>query len=458
MRVVSARGWAKKSWEFFRQYVGNDTNALVLILLLSALLRLPFLEYPNKTVFDEAIYTNYAIHGAREIPYFDIHPPLARMLFANIVKQSEFTTTGVAMETNQDYGDFPYLALRVFIVIFGILLPACVYVLSRQLHFRPEIALFPALFVVFDNAFIIYSRTILPDTLLLITSVIALSLTQAILMQKQVRSRQLLAILLGIVLGAALAIKWTALAILAIVSIWLIANKAWRVACAALVVAFVCYVIIFSAYFTQFSAGGKIDPMLAAYRTPWIDNVTYVRGDHTWDIVAALPKHHRIMMRSNSDDHISSQMIEAPHPLAWSVARAVHKFWQNEDGTKRITLTGNTLLWFGMCFLLLFELGWCLAQYSKTRKWPIQKTETLLLLGYFMSYVPFFFIGRPMYLYHYLTPLLFLFLLTPFVVPRIIRCVNALAHDRYIGSVLVIMFFFLIVLNYVLLSPLTYGF
>lgn len=439
-----------------RHFLSKDTHALLLILILSALLRFPALDYPNKTVFDEAIYANYAIHGAREIPYFDIHPPLARIIFATLTEHATFTTTKIQMETNANFGDFPYRTLRTFIALFGIILPAFVYALARLLHYRPEVALVPALFVVLDNAFVVYSRTILPDTLMILASVIALALMQ-VLLREHGRARWLATGLLGIFLGAAISIKWTALAMLSLVALWLILSRARKEAAMAVGIALVCYVLIFTAYFTHFTKGGVIDPLLPAYRVAWIDSVTYLPGGDTWGIVRSLPAHHQVMMRSNEDEAIAGQMIPAPHPLAWPIARAQHKFWQSDDGTRRITLTGNTLLWFGMSFIFLFEIGWLMVQLFRKKHALIERTELFLVVGYIVSYFPFFLIGRPMYLYHYLTPLLFLFLLTPIVTPRIISCVTALTNDRHIGKALIIVYCILIVCSFMLSAPTTYG-
>jgi len=71
------------------------------------------LDRPNDTVFDEVVYANYVTFMLEGHPFFDIHPPLGRMIFSEIARISEpFTLTTLLNKPNQLFNDFPYVPLR----------------------------------------------------------------------------------------------------------------------------------------------------------------------------------------------------------------------------------------------------------------------------------------------------------------------------------------------------------
>src|SRR3989338_7287314 len=68
---------AKKSAAWLKGKTARDAQIVLIILFLALLLRIPFLSHPGQTLFDEVIYTNFAIYTEHGVPFFDIHPPLA---------------------------------------------------------------------------------------------------------------------------------------------------------------------------------------------------------------------------------------------------------------------------------------------------------------------------------------------------------------------------------------------
>ena len=60
---------------FFLRHTATDVQWVIILLILASLLRLPFLNHPNDTVFDEVVYANYVTFQLEGHPYFDIHPP-----------------------------------------------------------------------------------------------------------------------------------------------------------------------------------------------------------------------------------------------------------------------------------------------------------------------------------------------------------------------------------------------
>ncbi len=452
-------GFFTRAESWMKAHTLHDKHWIIMIILLSALLRLPFLSYPDRTLFDEVIYTNFAVHIVHEEPFFDIHPPLARIIFAGIAHNSPFELWGLPMETNKQFGDFPYETLRLFIALLGTLLPLLLYLIGRLLKYPPYAAGVVALFVVFDNALVLYSRSILPDTLLLFLNFLGFAAAiAAIQVSNKKKYRTALVLLSGIALGLAFSIKWTALAMLPIIWMIFLTARMYRAIVMTGIIVALSYLFIFSIYFTNFPQGGAVDPVLYPYNKPWIANMSFPQGTDITGIITYLPEIHSAMLRANSDPDIAKVTLQSAGPLSWPAARSSLTFWISDDGEHTIVLRGNEFLWFLTFFMILFEIGWIAMRIVHTRRWPIGRTETILLLGYILNYAPFFLIHRPMYLYHYFTAFLFLLLLVPLIAPRIESCIGSITKDRTLARVIIYFSVLLVLVNFLLASPVTYGF
>jgi dolichyl-phosphate-mannose-protein mannosyltransferase len=197
--------------------------------------------------------------------------------------------------------------------------------------------------------------------------------------------------------------------------------------------------------------------MLFSFNTSWVRDIEFPKGTSLSDVVTFLPEFHHVMLRANQDEGVAGVILQAPGPLAWAAGRSAIDFWIGPDG-KKIIFQANALLWSLAFLLFLFEIAWLCFMYKKERKWPIGRDETVLLAGYIMNYLPFFLIARPMYLYHYFTALILLFLLVPKIAPRMIDCLAKLSRDRLFAFTLAYFALFLCLVNFFLLLPTTYGF
>ncbi len=447
---------------FFLRHTATDKHWIIILLLLVSFLRLPLLEHPNRTQFDEVIYTNFTLRTLHHEPFFDIHPPLARIIYTEIARQEKpFAIESLKMESGQSFGDFPYITLRTFTAIIGTLLPLLIYWIGRKLGYSARMAALPALFIIFDNAFIVYARVILPDTLLVLMNFLAFGCAYMAMKSDTRRRRIILTTLSGIAIGIALAMKWTALGVLA--TIWLLFLAYRRIVpifVTGIIAGFI-YLAVFIGFFFYFPQGGRADPLLFAFNAPWVNNIHFPKPDNIINVARFLPEIHRDMVRINNDTNMQQAILQAPSPLAWPVARTAIDFWK-EDPTsnsgKTIILEANAVLWLLTFFLFLFEIGFIAWHLVVSRKWVIDRDETILLLGYLGNYLPFFLIHRPMYLYHYFTALIFLFLLVPKIAPRMIACITTLAKDKFFAKLFAGFLLLVIFMNFILLLPATYGF
>lgn len=448
------------------KYTERDYQCFLIIILLALLLRLPFISHPNHSEFDEFTYVNFTLHTLHGEPFFDIHPPLARIIFTEVTRMNEtLRMHSMFIKIKPNFTDFPYTALRYFNAFIGIILVFIVYCIGRILKYKPREALLPALLIIFDSALVVYSRAILPDTLLLVFNFTALALALAAVHSNRKNIFFWFLVLSGISMGLALSVKWTALAVLiTLVFNFLIFRRYIAIVIIIAVTAFT-YVAIFMGYFfLYFPHGGVVVYSEPYINQPWIQEIVFPETKSVKNIISFLPKYHEAMLRGSQDPIFFTQNLPAPSPITWPLAKSSIYFWINEANqphgqrTQYILLIGNPTSWSLSLFALLFDVGWIIAVYLRSRKMPIDKDEMILLFGFAANYIPFFFIHRPMYLYHYFVALIFLFLLIPKVLPRIVHCLVLFSKDRMFVLSFMYVALFMIVANFILLMPSTYGF
>ena len=445
---------------FLKEFFSRDRNWILIILIFAALLRLPFLSYPPVTLFDEVTYANYTIHIDNGIPFFDIHPPLARMLFGGIAHLSAFTINNIPEALAQSFGDFPYFLIRLFIAIIGILLPLIVYVIARKLDCTTMQAGLSALLVIFDNGLVVYSRIMLPDMLLIFFNFTALLFALFATDERHKKYRIFFILSCGIFLGFALSTKWTALGMWAVIGFLFLQRQTSRSLVVSFIIGTFVYLSIFTGYlFYLFPNGGPLDFPITSYSNlPDKSSFTLPPHPRINEVISVLLPLHRAMLNANTIPNISSITMDAPRPYTWAMGRSIIQFWQSSDNAHHVIFSANAFSWTITFLALIVFLLLFLYDKSKGRSWNLGKREQLLIFAYVANYLPFFFIGRTMYLYHYFTALIFLFLLFPLIAPYIQKRMGDAVRDKYFAQffgILVIVFCFI---SFFINFKTTYGF
>ena len=147
--------------------------------------------------------------------------------------------------------------------------------------------------------------------------------------------------------------------------------------------------------------------------------------------------------------------LSAEHPFgsrwySWPLNVKPVYYWNQEEiigqaGWKaKIYLSGNPLLWWLAGLSTIFTLlTFCLPKVRR-RLSPI---FFILLLGFFANLLPFILITRVSFLYHYLPSLIYAILILALWLARL------WPKDKAILSIIMA----LVLLSFVLLSPLSYG-
>lgn len=126
--------------------------------------------YPDQVVFDEVHFGAFAAQYIRREYYFDVHPPLAKLLNALAGWMSGFDGDFGFDAIGDKYADnnVPYVFMRGFVAMMGALTVPIIFGIMRESGYPVIVAAFSACLVLFDNAHITQSRLILLDAALIL--------------------------------------------------------------------------------------------------------------------------------------------------------------------------------------------------------------------------------------------------------------------------------------------------
>ncbi|HEX9722169.1 MAG TPA: phospholipid carrier-dependent glycosyltransferase [Candidatus Paceibacterota bacterium] len=175
------------------------------------------LSSPARVIFDETHFGLYATKYLSHEYYFDIHPPLGKLLVA-LFSWIGGVSSGFSFELNAPYEDPSFVALRFLPAFLGALLVPLAYLFVKELGFSRRAAFVAGFLVLFDNALLVQSRFTMLDIPLLFF--ILLSLYFFILARKTTMFSgkwYTFYTACGLALGAAISTKWMGFGALGIV-------------------------------------------------------------------------------------------------------------------------------------------------------------------------------------------------------------------------------------------------
>ncbi len=400
-------------------HISKNAWYILVILVLSLVTRFAFFGHPSETVFDEVHFGKYVNGYFTGEYYFDIHPPLGKLMIAGASKIGGYTAGDFTFDNiGTGFQDSVYKFMRFLPSLAGALLPLIIYLLALQLGFTKNGAGLAAALIIFDNALITQSRFILMDSFMLLFGFTALLFyTKKSLLWA------------GIFVALAIAIKWTALAFLGIMGVlylfaWLKETGKLKNALMGIVflivIPFLVYFSIFKIHFDLLPNSGPGDAFMSQ---------EFRDGE-----LGAFGKFKEL----NKVMYTSNKSLDAEHPFSsawweWPINKRAIFYWSSAEGD--IWFIGNPLVWI----FALLGIIYTLIHRPKT------STQRFLIFAYFANWLPFIFIGRVMFLYHYFPALIFAILALTYFLDRRIK------KAHYVGLV------FMIFVAFVIISPFTYG-
>jgi dolichyl-phosphate-mannose--protein O-mannosyl transferase len=304
-----------------------------------------------------------------------------------------------------------YLALRFLPTLSGVLLPLVLVLILLELGLDPLAALWGGLLASLDNALLVQTRSIFLDGFLLL---FLLGSLWTYLRHRRTGSRLSL-FWCALLAGAAVSIKWTGLTALALPLVWeavdALRTRTGRgfgrwLARSALVVgtALTLYFATFAVHFALLPRSGPGDAFMSAAFQKTLAGSPYQSNAQvgTETLVEKFVELNQRMFTSNRD-------LTATHPYSspwytWPVEVRPIYYWNQADS--RIYLVGNPVLWWGSTAAVAL-----LAALLFVQKRKHTRTTTLLLGAWALNWLPFVFIGRVMFLYHYLAAFTFALML-----------------------------------------------
>lgn len=151
--VTAARTVSSKEYPFIA--------ALVAV---GAYVRMASLAQPDSVVFDEVHFGGFAKKYILGRFFMDVHPPLAKMLFAAVATLGGFDGLFDFATIGDKYPEtVPYVLMRSFPAALGLATVVLCYLTLRASGVRPAVAFVTAACLLFENAYVTISRYILLD-------------------------------------------------------------------------------------------------------------------------------------------------------------------------------------------------------------------------------------------------------------------------------------------------------
>lgn len=363
-----------------------------LIIGLFVFLRLWRLSLPMEAVFDEVYFPKMASQYLAGEQFFDIHPPLGKLIIA----------IGELLFGNVTLG------WRIMPALAGLAMLPVGYWASYQLTQNKVAAFLFTLWLSLDGLFIVYSRTGLMDGFMILFGLAAIGFAWQFYNQRQTGQQAWLALLLtGTMAGLALAIKWIGggflplVALMTLLTLWLTKKPKFSLIDG----------LIWLIAFLLIPALLYILPFLANWQTDFWANFA-LWHQQSW----------------NYNIHLN-----ATHPYAskwWSWPFLIRPIWfYYKDIQGQITgvdAIGNPLLWWSSTLAVVYSimiLTYSIVVWRRPQDQLIDKKDFYRLLfmvgGWAAFYLPWVRIGRVLFLYHYFASYLFALILTAFWLSRL---------------------------------------
>jgi len=421
---------------------------VITVFLLSLFLHFIAIDYPKEAVFDEVHFGKFVSGYLTGEYFFDIHPPLGKLMIAGMGKLAGFAPGFDFKTIGEQYPNNQYIWLRLLPALFGSLLIPLIFFLTFRLSRSIWAALLAAIFMVFENALLVQSKFILIDSFLLFFGFAAIYFfLESRVFFDEGKWGLWSVIIAGIASGLAISVKWTAISFWGLILMFgfiMLLKKIFtkrgyagkRKELFRTLVAYLFLLLIPSIiYFVLFAIHFNLLPHKGpgnAYMSERFQK-SQSNGFPSRDFMDNFYELNLEMFRSN-------QRITATHSYGskwWSwpfMLRPVY-YWNkditvgNNSWYAKIYLIGNPFVWWLSTIAVIyffvsnmskgvwFSINQLIKKLMKKSMQVKKKSSdafmiVFLAIAYLVSFLPFIFIGRVMFLYHYLTALVVAIMIT----------------------------------------------
>lgn len=420
MKKLGGNVGLKETLEHFRRLnIGAGWPLVLLTVGLAT--RFWGLGTPATVVFDEVHWGRYLSSYFTGNYYFDVHPPLGKLIYAGWAYLWGFTPAFI-FELSAPYNGAWALILRGLPAFIGAMLPLIVYAFALDLGYRRKMAALAGFLIAIDGALIGISRLILLDPFLLLFGFAALWSYR-----RGSKTGAAWGLFIpGALAGLAFSIKWTGLSFLGLITLLEIARLwglGWafrpismiKVIVALGVVPALIYTLPFWIHFALLTHSGPGDDFMTPAFQATLAGSHYALDRETLPSLNFWEK----FLEINQEMFRANARMTTGHPYSsawytWPFMLRPIFMWQGGP-LERISLIGNPFIWWGstIAVLTIFQATlWLRLRFLGT-------TGRILMLGWLMNFLPFMGIGRVMFIYHYLSALVFAILLLVYLADRL---------------------------------------
>jgi dolichyl-phosphate-mannose-protein mannosyltransferase len=423
--------------------------ALVLFAL-SSVTHFILFGWPQQVVFDEVYFTTFVGYYSKAAYYFDVHPPLAKILamyFGNMVG-AVYDTDMTSIGNTLPWG---VVLLRILPMIAGILLPVVIYYICRHLNFSKWGSFAVGLLIVLENSLLVQTKFLLFDGIMILFGLISVLLY--LIYVRRGKGVWLL-VLSALFAASAFSIKWTGFAFPLLITTAEIVRtkntfKILKFAALYAVIGLFFYLSVFAVHFAYLTNSGPGDPFMTdRFQKTLV-------GNHYHDFPDPEIRPRGFFGKTielNLEMLEANKSLTAEHTYSskwytWPLMIRSIFYWQGQgdeaNGNEYIYLLGNPLIYWVGTVAMLFLLWQVI--FKKHRS----KVALFIVTGYLVNFLPFIFIGRVMFIYHYLAALIFSIIAIGYIWETFIPKQKQKRYAYgFLGLALVVFLFF---------APLTYG-
>ncbi len=390
-----------------KRRIESVKRVIVLLLFLGAALHFYRLDEPREVVFDEVHFGGFVNSYCGSGSYFfDIHPPHAKLMIAGAAWLGGYRGDQPFASIGEPITALSPALLRLVPAVSGSLLPALILVVLLQLGASRPAAFLGGFAVLLDNGLLIQTRIAALDGPLLLATFGAISAALAARAAGAGDSRRGWWLLAGALAGLAAGIKFTGLIALGIVALcaaapfacsprWerfriMVSGAVWVLAGAT--------AVYLAGWFIHFHLLTEAGPGNA-----W--------GPLTGDLLRDTVRVHQRMLSANLT-------LESLHPYAspwWSWPAMARPIFYWNDAENILYFVGNPVVWWlsslGVIAFasisLLMRASSLTVNQSAGAALKGRNDIWIPVVGFVLSLAPLTFVPRILFLYHYLTPLLF---------------------------------------------------
>ncbi|MBI1858745.1 MAG: phospholipid carrier-dependent glycosyltransferase [Candidatus Melainabacteria bacterium] len=386
-------------------------NYLLIILLffISLFIRISNISYPESITWDETHFVHFVKNMISGQGYFTDHPPFGRILM--------YIST-------QTFGDNA-LGWRASQALIGALLVPTSFLLAKTIFQTKNAGLITATLITFEPILTLFSRIGVVDIFLIFFMSISLFLFIDSFKNKNLR----LFILCSICSGLAIAVKWIGLILIPIYILWHISQQKSFIFKKRFYVLF--FAILALSYLSTFAVDTKSFQFLSTKYS--IENKNFAYAVINWHSLA-FKSHAKQMTHLYSSKWYTWPLLYKPFWLDFKLTS------HSLSSAKCFATLGNPTIWWGGLIVLIIQ----------SILFVFKRNKILFFLtgSYLLSLIPFVFISRPMFIYHYIPALFFLILIIEHLILNLPKNIFSRAFiSVYIASTIFLYFYFLPFVN-----------